>query len=538
LPGDEEARRRLIDSLDDRVAAPQSGAPAWLPSGISRHYRTLPGDCKISRSGHTLGRSVLFALQPGRPAVSRIVSFVVLAAIVVVFGVLFYRVMASFLLPLFLAVVLVVLFRPLNLWLVEMCKGRVRVAAGLTTFVILLIVLLPLLLILGNAAAEGWSLFKSWDQDVSAELNKLRRGLGLELPPPGIRTSLETTKKVLASAQAETIPGEADFDHRAQSAPLRGEIKGIREWIAAQPPAHSPTRLFRRANLSAAADAAQELESSLGELAATDRDDASFRGLLHEARLAYDRLEQELLGSTMVHWVRDKANPTAEEMAEWRVWLQGWVAPAARNTGGALVSFLIGLGVMILAMYYFLADGPAMLHGLLAMSPLEKRYEEQLLQQFAKISRAVVTATLLSALAQGVLAGIGYKLAGMNSVFLLSVLTMFLAMVPFIGATAVWLPCCLWLFLSGHPMAGGFLAIYGLVIVSMVDNLIKPYILHGQSNLHPLLALLSVLGGVRALGPIGIFVGPMAVVFLQTLLKMLHTELTALGQHAGEGSGA
>ena len=72
------------------------------------------------------------------------------------------------------------------------------------------------------------------------------------------------------------------------------------------------------------------------------------------------------------------------------------------------------------------------------------------------------------------------------------------------------------------------LAVYGTVIVSSSDNLIKPLVLHGQSNLHPLLALLSVLGGVQALGPIGILVGPMVVVFLQTLLNILQRELSTM----------
>ena len=80
------------------------------------------------------------------------------------------------------------------------------------------------------------------------------------------------------------------------------------------------------------------------------------------------------------------------------------------------------------------------------------------------------------------------------------------------------------------------LAIYGAVVVSMADNLIKPLILQGQSNLHPLLALLSVLGGVKAMGPIGIVVGPMIVAFLQALLKMLQVELVAMGKQAGEGA--
>ena len=65
-------------------------------------------------------------------------------------------------------------------------------------------------------------------------------------------------------------------------------------------------------------------------------------------------------------------------------------------------------------------------------------------------------------------------------------------------------------------------------VVSTVDNIIKPIVLHGQSKLHPLLALLSVLGGVGALGPIGIFVGPIAVAFLQAALTMLQTELDSL----------
>jgi predicted PurR-regulated permease PerM len=70
-------------------------------------------------------------------------------------------------------------------------------------------------------------------------------------------------------------------------------------------------------------------------------------------------------------------------------------------------------------------------------------------------------------------------------------------------------------------------------VVSTIDNIIKPIVLHGQSKLHPLLALLSVLGGVGALGPIGIFVGPIAVAFLQAALTMLQTELDSLSRGGG-----
>ena len=86
---------------------------------------------------------------------------------------------------------------------------------------------------------------------------------------------------------------------------------------------------------------------------------------------------------------------------------------------------------------------------------------------------------------------------------------------------------------QGHPLAAILLAIYCTIVVSGIDNVIKPLILHGQSKLHPLLALLSILGGVQVLGPVGILVGPMLVSFLQALLTMLRKELDSFG--AGKG---
>jgi predicted PurR-regulated permease PerM len=176
-----------------------------------------------------------------------------------------------------------------------------------------------------------------------------------------------------------------------------------------------------------------------------------------------------------------------------------------------------------------------MIEGLMYLSPLDDAYERELLEKFAEISRTVVVAMLLSAVVQGALAGIGYYLAldvG-APIFLLTALTMLLSIVPFVGAAGVWVPTCLWLALTPdsndpsttHWKAALFLALYGALVVSMVDNLIKPWVLHGQSKLHPLLALLSILGGIQVLGPIGILIGPMLVTFLQALLKMVRKEL-------------
>jgi predicted PurR-regulated permease PerM len=171
-----------------------------------------------------------------------------------------------------------------------------------------------------------------------------------------------------------------------------------------------------------------------------------------------------------------------------------------------------------------------MLTGLIQISPLEEQHVRELVSEFDRACRAIVSATLLSAIAQGLLAGIGFYIAGLRgSVALLTVLTMVLALVPFTGAAAVWLPVSLYLyFYQGATWAAIGLAIYGAVIISGADNVIKPLVLHGQSNLHPLLALLSVIGGIKALGPVGILVGPMVVVFLLVLMRIVHRELSQM----------
>lgn len=211
---------------------------------------------------------------------------------------------------------------------------------------------------------------------------------------------------------------------------------------------------------------------------------------------------------------------------ELRKLTEDWIGPIAAGASKAIVKLVIGLVVLIVAFFYFLADGPRMFNAVMRLVPLDRRYQWQLLEEFEEVSRAVVSSTLLAAIVQAILAGFGFYVAGLQSVFLLTLLTFFGSLVPFVGAAAVWVTASLYLlfFMKSTAAAVG-LAVWGLCVVSTIDNVIKPIVLHGQSKLHPLLALLSVLGGVAALGPIGIFIGPIAVAFLQAALTMLQTEL-------------
>jgi predicted PurR-regulated permease PerM len=203
-----------------------------------------------------------------------------------------------------------------------------------------------------------------------------------------------------------------------------------------------------------------------------------------------------------------------------------WIGPVVARAPAKLLKLLVGLIVTIVAFFYFLADGPRMLAAVTRLIPLDIRHQWRLLEEFEEVSRAVVTATLLAAAVQATLGGIGYAVAGLDNVFLLTLLTFVLSMVPVLGAASVWGAASLYLlFFVKNTWAAAGLAAWGLLVVSTIDNVIKPLVLQGQSKLHPLLALLSVLGGVAALGPIGIFVGPIAVAFLQAALTMLAAEI-------------
>ena len=213
---------------------------------------------------------------------------------------------------------------------------------------------------------------------------------------------------------------------------------------------------------------------------------------------------------------------------------QAWFGPVAAKTPGFLGDLLINCLVTVLGLYYFLADGKQLTESAMQLLPLDHKYQEQLVGKFVEMSRAVTSAMLLAALTQGLLLGIAYYFAGLGGVFLLTILTMLGSFIPLVGSAVVWGSCCVWLFFDDKPTAAILLLAWSLFVVGAADNILKPMVLHGQSKLHPLLALLSVLGGVQVLGPLGIFFGPMAVSFLQAGLTMLNIELRALPPGNGD----
>ena len=448
----------------------------------------------------------------------RLISFLVLLAIIVLIGALFYRVMASFVLPLFLAAVLVVIFSPVHNRILQRFNGRKNLAAATTTMIVGLVVMLPIIIAGTYATVEGSRVLKNITPGYLAEsLEDFRKVFKLTIPN---ETAIRNTKSLIeelvddTALQEESNAVEGTLI-RLNEAKNQIDIKDKKESV--------------QNSFAIYSDALSNLTGKATQMEASDVLDEGIK-----MREAFALFRTDYLGGTLKEALIDTANPTRTELTEISDNLLNTesrkkILQAGANTLGYVVSLLAGIVIMLIAVFFFLVDGRAMIQTILKLSPLKSDYEKMLIDEFVSISRAVVLATVLSALAQGVLAGIGFWIAGLNSILLLTFAATLLAMVPFVGAAVVWFPAAIWLILFADKTGYGiFLLIWGIGPVSLSDNIIKPLVLQNTSKLHPMFALLSVVGGVQALGPIGILTGPMVVVFLQTLLNILHRELSTL----------
>ncbi len=477
------------------------------------------------------------ALVSKIPTLSRILSVVMLILGIIAVGALFYKVMASFFVPLFLAALLVVIFRPVHEWIYHRVGKRIRLASLATTSLILMLVLLPVILVISVATSQFTSMVSHVNfENLTQALDRAREQFGIALQyPEQFRRLDELTDSLDAPAGSEgSISHQQVIDNIDEALTLvrflQAEVPGPPTADLKAANAEESLNEFKAAVRDHGQDSTNEL---IGKLEAEE----IFHRQSVAAPAAIRLWMREKLGGTFRSQVRLLANPSAEDfkklLSRGREALQPRFVSVTSATGSYLLQIVIGLLVMVIAFYFFLIDGSAMIHTLMRLSPLDDNYEQRLLLEFDRTSRAVVLASVLSALVQGMLAALAFWFFGFDSVILLFLITSLMALVPFLGAASVWIPCAIYLGAVDQNWWDAFwLAVYGATIVSSIDNLIKMKVLHGRSTLHPLFALLSVLGGVKVFGPIGILIGPMVVVFLQTLLEILNHELE--GRDSGD----
>ncbi|HTI52021.1 MAG TPA: AI-2E family transporter, partial [Planctomycetaceae bacterium] len=198
---------------------------------------------------------------------------------------------------------------------------------------------------------------------------------------------------------------------------------------------------------------------------------------------------------------------------------------------GDALSMLISAMTFAIAFYYFLVDGPALVEATINLIPVHREYQRQIIAQFDQAVRAVVSATFAAAIGQGIATGLGMQIAGFHHFFLVTILATLTALVPLLGTWLIWGPYVLYLwYFSDNWVAASMLALYGAVFVGLLDNVIRTYVLQSNVKLHPLLAFVSVLGGIQALGLWGLFIGPIVASCLHALVKIFNKELVAFSQ--------
>jgi predicted PurR-regulated permease PerM len=180
--------------------------------------------------------------------------------------------------------------------------------------------------------------------------------------------------------------------------------------------------------------------------------------------------------------------------------------------------------IMLVALYFLLAEGARLVRWLEQATPLATEQVRELLASFNGAVVAVVVSAFATAGVQAVLAFAGYLVAGVPQPVFFGFLTFGAALVPLVGAGIVVLPVAGLLWATGHPMAGGLLAVWGVVAVGSVDNVLKPVLMRRGLAVHVSLIFLALLGGLATFGPIGFIVGPLALAFFLATMRIWQRE--------------
>ncbi|MCX6703243.1 MAG: AI-2E family transporter [Candidatus Zambryskibacteria bacterium] len=197
----------------------------------------------------------------------------------------------------------------------------------------------------------------------------------------------------------------------------------------------------------------------------------------------------------------------------------GWVTDNFKDVLFGTLTVVVDVFLIILALFFFLKDGKRFVQRLTELSPLHDAYDRELLEKTANTITTVVKGTLLIALVQGVLAGIGLAIFGVPNAVLWGALAALCAFVPGLGTAIVIIPSVIYLFVIGNiPFAIG-LSAWGMILVGMIDNVLGPYLYKRGTRLHSLVVLFAVLGGISFFGPEGVLLGP---VIASLFISLIH----------------
>lgn len=187
---------------------------------------------------------------------------------------------------------------------------------------------------------------------------------------------------------------------------------------------------------------------------------------------------------------------------------------------------LLGIFFMMLSMHFVLKNPQLVLRVAKDTLPLRPEWTLSLASEFRRVGKATLLGTLVTGLAQGLLAAVGFIIGGVPDPLFYGAVTALASLVPAVGTLLVWVPAGVVMLMTGHPIGGLFVLAWGLiVVVGVSDYVIRPRLIGGESPLPPLITFAALFGGVEAMGLKGLIVGPVLVSLAMAILRIWSEEL-------------
>lgn len=195
----------------------------------------------------------------------------------------------------------------------------------------------------------------------------------------------------------------------------------------------------------------------------------------------------------------------------------------ARAIASNTMAFVVNFFLMLLVIYYLLIDGKRLVSFIIDLSPLPSEQDEMLIDKFKDMAGAILIGNGLGGLIQGTLGGFVFSVFGLNSPFLWGVIMGLLAFLPIIGIGVVFIPTAIYLFLKGRVAASVFFVVFYVVLSGGVEYLFKPKLVGQRVKMHTLLVFLSIIGGLKLFGILGIIYGPLVITAFLTFTDIYRT---------------
>jgi predicted PurR-regulated permease PerM len=186
---------------------------------------------------------------------------------------------------------------------------------------------------------------------------------------------------------------------------------------------------------------------------------------------------------------------------------------------GNFALVLLQIFIYLYSLFFFLKEGDRMIGHMTGLLPLQKQYQQEVNKRFVSVTRATLKSTFVIGGVQGLMGGLALYLLGLKGALLWDVLMVFLAIIPNAGTMLIWLPASIMLFAQGRPAAGGVMILAGLLI-ALVDYVLRPRLIGRDIQMHQILVLLGVMGGIALFGVFGFIIGPIMVALFVILWEL------------------